>query len=575
MRNQEVADVFERIADLLQIRGDAIYRVLAYRRAAESLASLSRDINDIHAEGELESIPGVGKAIAEKINELLTTKKMAYYEKLILEIPESLPELLKVSDVGPKKVALFWKELGVTSLEDLEGAAKNGQLRDLAGVGPKSEAKILENIEILKRQKESRPSIGKILPSARTYVSRIQEIPGVVRVDYAGSLRRWRDTIGDLDLVVGTTDREGVMEAFTNFPEVDRIRGSGEIKTSVVMYDGLRVQLWAHAPERFGSALQYATGSQAHNVRLREYALDQGLSLSEHGFKDKDGKEILCAKESEVYEKLGLPWIPPELREGSGEVEAAIQGDLPNLVRLKQIKGELHAHSDWSDGKASTRSMVEAALERKLKYFIVTDHSRSLGVANGLSIERLRKQRRELKKLQKRYGDEILLLQGSEVEILADGTLDYPDDILEELDFVIASLHSSLRQDREQVTSRVLGAIANPHVDLIAHLSGRLIGRRDGADLDYDRILAAAADTGTILEINAHPDRLDLIDIHARRALELGVLLAITTDAHSPEDLDLREYGVGIARRAWATPSSVVNAWSPSKFSKWLAKRNR
>jgi DNA polymerase (family 10) len=575
VRNREIAAVFDRIADLLQIRGDAIYRVLAYRRAAESLGSLSRNVTDLWEEEELESIQRVGTAIADKIDELLSTNKMTFYEKLIEEIPETLPDLLMVGDVGPKKVALFWKELGITSVADLEKAAKNGKLQKLPGMGPKSETKILENIEAFKRRQDSRPSIGSILPVAESFTARIGKIPGVVSVESAGSLRRWRDTIGDLDLVVSTKDKEKVMEEITNFPEIERIRGKGETKTSVELVDGLRVQLWAHPPDRFGTALQYATGSQAHNVRLREYALDQGLSLSEHGFKREDGSEILCSKESDVYEVLGLPWIPPEIREGSGEVEAAIEDQLPKLIQMKQLKGELHAHSDWSDGKASMKVMVEAAIERRLTYLIFTDHSRSLGIANGLSIERLREQRKEIDKLQKRFGDQIQLFQGSEVEILADGTLDYPDDVLEELDFVIASLHSALRQEREKVTARVLGAIENPHIDLIAHLSGRLIGRREGADLDYDQILQAAAKNGTILEINAHPDRLDIIDFHARRALDLGVLTAVSTDAHSPDDFDLRIYGIGIARRAWATSNSVVNAWSKTKFTRWLKKRNK
>lgn len=572
--NREVAEVFEKIADLLQIKGEAIYRVLAYRRAGESIRALSRSVVQISEENGLQDIPGVGKAIADKIDELLSTGKMEFYKKLSAEVPETLADLLRVEGVGPKKVARFWKELDITSIEELETAANAGKLQKLEGMGPRSEAKILASIEALAKRQDDRHLLGVVQPVAAQLLERLRKIEGVVEAEVAGSLRRWRETIGDLDLVVASDTNERVMDEFVQFPEIGRIRGKGTTKTSVELVDGLKVQLWIQSPERFGTTLQYATGSQAHNVKLRELALSKGLSLSEHGFKTEEGDEILCSMETEVYKKLGMNWIPPAMREERGEIKAALEDRLPNLVTVMDLRGELHVHSNWSDGHASIEEMALAAKKLGLTYLVITDHSRSLGVAGGLSIERLWEQKAEIVQVQDKLGNKIRLLHGSEVEILADGSLDYPDGVLEQLDVVFASLHSSLRQSREKITTRFLSAIENPHVDFIGHLSGRLLGKRDPADLDVDVILNAAAEHGVVLEINSHTDRLDLNDIHARRAVELGVKLAITTDAHRTEHYDLRIFGVGIARRAWVTPESIVNSLPRSKFLKWLKSRN-
>lgn len=382
-----------------------------------------------------------------------------------------------------------------------------------------------------------------------------------------------RETVGDLDLLVGAEDIPPVIQAFIAFPEVDRVLGEGETKASVELIDGFRVQLWAHQPERFGSALQFATGSQGHNVRLREAAKKMGLSLSEHGYQDQEGGMIFCSEEEKVYAVLGLPWIPPALREDRGEFKAAKDGGLPNLVELEDLRGELHTHSDWSDGKSSILEMAEAAIELGMEYLVISDHSRSLGIAGGLSIEDLRAQRAEIKRVQKKIGRKLTLLQGSEVEILADGELDYPDDVLKELDIVIASLHMSLRQPREQVTKRLLRTIKNPHVDIIAHLTGRLIGKRDPAELDIETILRAAAEYDVVLEINSNPERLDLKDTHARRALDLGCRLAINTDAHHPDHFAFRIFGVGTAQRAWAEAPSIVNTWPLDRLQAWLKSR--
>jgi DNA polymerase (family 10) len=336
------------------------------------------------------------------------------------------------------------------------------------------------------------------------------------------------------------------------------------------MVDALRVQVWAYPPEEFGSALQYATGSQAHNVRLRETALKQGFSLSDHGFAEPDGSTRPCPTEEDVYQTLGMQWVPPELREDRGEIAAALVGELPNLVELTDLQGELHAHTTWSDGALSIAEMVDAAMARGCTYLAITDHSRSLGVAGGLSIEDLQQQKREIAKLQEKLGEKFTILQGAEVEILADGELDYPDDVLEKLDIVIVSLHTSLRQPRDVITDRLIRAIRNPHVDMVGHLTGRLIGRRDPADLDVEAVLEIAAAENVALEINANPERLDLHDVHARRAIELGCTLAITTDAHNAEHLDFRRFGVGIARRAWAESINILNAQHDQSVSDWL-----
>jgi DNA polymerase (family X) len=569
--NSELAEIFLLIANLLEIKGEVIYKILAYRKAAESLTNLGRDVKDVWREGKLTEIPGVGKAIAEKIDELLSTGELEFLEKLKAEVPESLAELLLVPDLGPKKIALFWRQASVTDLAGLEAAARAGKLRDLPGMGEKSEAKIIAGIESLSRR-STRIPLGRAWPFAQQMLAMLRQVPGVVAAEAAGSLRRMRATVGDVDLLVAASDSKAVMEAFVKHPEVARVLGQGETKSSVEYSHGLRAQLWVHPPERFGTALQYATGSKDHNVRLRELALKQGLSLSEHALQRKDGSEILCATEEEVYATLGLPWIPPELREDRGEVQAAKAGKLPELIQLSDMRAELHVHSTWSDGKLSVLDMAKAARERGMKVLAITDHSASLGVAGGLSVDEIHQQRGEIDAAQRELGDSIHLLQGAEVEIRADGSLDFPDEVLAELDIVIAALHTGLRQPREKVTQRTLSAIRNPHVDIIAHPTGRIIPDREGADLDMDAVLAAAAETGTALEMNAHPSRLDLDDVYARRAADMGIPLALNTDAHAAPDLDLLHFGVSTARRGWISPDQVINCWETKKLLDWLKK---
>ena len=575
MTNRELAETFTLIANLLEIKGETVYKTLAYRRAAESLTALAGDVNQYWKEEKLLEIPGVGKSIAEKIDELIRTGSLQFLQKIEQEVPAGLAEWLQVPGLGPKKVALIWKELGITTLAALTAAAQEGKLRKLTGLGEKSEAQILKGIESLARR-SGRVPLGRAWPLAQQIISALRKVKGVTAAEPAGSLRRMRSTVGDLDILVAARESEPVMEAFTTLPGVDRVLGRGETKASIEFADGVRAQVWVHPPERFGTALQYATGSKDHNVQLRQLALDKGLSLSEHALARTNGSgEILCATEGEVYEALGLPWIPPELREDRGEVQAARAGKLPKLIEVRDIRADLHTHSTWSDGRLSMLDLSRAAARRGIKVIAFTDHSVGLGMTNGLSMERHAEQQAEIQAVQRQLGNSILLLHATEVEIKADGTLDYPDEFLATLDLVMASLHSTLRQEREKVTQRLIRAIRNPHVDIIGHPTGRLIPDRPGADLDMDAVLAAAAQSGVALEINASPYRLDLEDIYARRAKEMGIPLSINTDAHSEADLDLLPFGVALARRAWLAAEDVINTWPTDRLLDWLRKRGQ
>lgn len=573
MNNRQLADTFTLIADLLEIKGEIVYKTLAYRKAAESLISLGRDAVEYWKEGKLKDIPGVGKAIASKIDELLSTGKLEYLEKLEEEVPPGLAGWIPIPGMGPKKISLIWKELGITKLSDLDKAAKEGKLRILPGMGEKSEKQIIAGIESLSRR-SGRIPLGRAWPLAEELIAILKAVEGVSAVEPAGSFRRRQSTVGDLDILVAAEDSEPVMEVFTTLPRVMRVHGKGKIKSSIEFSDGQRAQIWVHPPEKFGTALQYATGSKDHNVRLRELALAKGLSLSEHALTKTDGSgEITCATEEEVYAALGLPWIPPELREDRGEVQAAIAGELPKLIEVKDIRADLQVHSTWSDGKLSMLEMAKAAAKRGIKVIAFTDHSISLGVAGGMSMEEHKDQQAEIEVAQKELGDSIRILHATEVEIKADGSLDYPDEFLASLDLVVASLHSSLRQPREKVTQRLLNAINNPHVDIIGHPTGRLIPEREGADLDMEAVLKAAAKSGVALEINAHPSRLDLEDKYARRAKEMGIPISINTDAHTEDHLDMLHFGVSTARRAWLTAEDVINTWPTQKLLDWLAAR--
>ena len=579
MNNREIAALFETIADMLAIRGDELHRVLAYRKAAESIRALGRGVGEISAENALTTIPGIGKTLAAKIDELLTTGRLEFYARLAQEIPPTLVEMLQVEGMGPKKVKLVFDRLGIQTLAALEAAARQGQLRDLPGMGAKSEAKIQANIEALRRHGTGRYPLEIAWVAAQAILSTLAALPGVTRTAVGGSLRRMCETIGDIDLLVAVDSVEdyadAIMEAFIHLPLVESVSGRGPTKSHVTLLSGIGVDLRVLPTERWGTLLAYFTGSKDHNVKLRELALKRGLSLNEYAFTPlHGGPEVVCATEEAVYATLGLPTIPPTLREDRGEIEAALAGKLPRVLQLGDIVADLHTHSTWSDGRVSIEAMAQAAQARGLKYLVVTDHSRSLGIANGLSLERLREQAAEVRAVDARLGPDFRVLHGTEMEIKADGTLDYPDEVLAELDVVIASLHVGLSQTTEQVTRRALAAIDNPHVDILGHPTGRLMPDRPGAELDMGAVLPAASATGTVMEINSNPRRLDLNDIHARRAMELGVKLAVNTDAHAETDLDYLHYGVATAQRGWVSAESVVNTWPLDRFLAYIRRHD-
>jgi DNA polymerase (family 10) len=574
LSNRNIADIFDTVADMLQIKGEIIHRVLAYRNAADSIRELPRDLRAYAADGTLDTVPGVGKIIAEKIQEMLDTGKLDFYDRLAEEIPPGVVDILHINGVGPKKAKMFWQEAGLTSIDMLEAAAREGKLRDMPGMGAKSEVKIIEGIEAYKRRAtDTRTPLGIALPAAETILNRLLELPEAHFGSVAGSIRRARPTIGDVDLLIASDTPVPIMERFVGMSEVARILGHGDKKSSVELLNGLQVDLRVIAPARWGTALNYFTGSQAHNIRMRTLALERGLSLNEHAFtRIEDGAEILCATEEEVYAHVGLQYIHPEIREDWGEIETAANNRIPTLIQLDDIRADLHMHTVWSDGTASIREMARAAQARGREYIVITDHSRGATIANGLSIERLMAQRDEIRTVDAEMRP-FRVFHGTEMEIRADGELDFPDDVLAQLDFVVASLHVSLRQPREQITARLLNAIRNPYVDLIGHPRGQLIPDREPADLDMDAVFDAARQSGIALEINSSPSRLDLEAQYARRAAELGIPICIDTDAHTVEELDVMRYGVLTARRGWVQAAHVINTWSLDQFLEWVTAR--
>ena len=572
MTNGEIAATLKRIGDMLDILGENRFKVIAYRRAADNILNLGQDLRAYWQAGTLQEIPGIGPAIADKIDELLTTGRLEFYDRLQDQVPAGVVSLLEIPDVGPKTAKLLWEELGLQSVGEVEAAARAGQLQELPGLGAKSETKILAGIEALYRRSDRIP-LGTAWPVATDLLDGLRATcTEVLDATVAGSLRRMRSTIGDIDLLASSETPAAVMRAFAALPQVAEVVLSGQTKTTVRLHNGLQVDLRVLEPDRWGAALQYFTGSQAHNIRVREIAQKQDLSLSEYGFKRANGSEILCPQEADVYERLGLSLIPPELREDRGEIQAGLAGKLPRLVEWDDILGDLHAHTDWSDGAGTLAEMASTARAKGYQYLLISDHTQSLGVANGLTPERLRAQRAEIDALNEQWGD-FCLLQGCELEIKADGSLDYPDSVLAELDFVVASVHTSLRQERGQITERVMNALKNPYVDVIGHPSGRILGQREESAVDLDAIIETAASTGTALEVNSIPNRLDLDDVHARRALELGVKLAINSDAHHPGGLDSLAYGLATARRGWATVPDVLNTLTWEELRAWRQAR--
>lgn len=558
MRNTEIAKIFYSTADLLEIKGDNPFKVRAYQKAAQNIESLTEELSEIALRGELEKISGIGKDLAQKILEMLQTKKSGAFEELRLEIPEGLLELIAVPGLGPKKAKLLYDKMGIQTMEALEEAARADRLKDLPGFGAKTEENILAGIELVRRGRE-RMLLGRALPLAQGIMANLAAMPEVHQISEAGSLRRRRETVRDIDILITSSDPEKVMDAFTSPFQVREVLAKGGTKASVLTSEGMQVDLRVVEPATYGAALAYFTGSKAHNIRLREMANRMGLKVSEYGvFRDKDQVRVAGKTEEEIYRILGLLYIPPELREDRGEIEAALEGRLPHLVELSDIRGDLHCHSRWSDGAHPIREMAEAARKKGYPYVALTDHSQSLGIARGLSPELVEKQIGEIAQVNRQLKG-FTILPGTEVDILKDGSLDLPDAILARLSVVVASVHSSFKQNREVITARIIRAMRNPYVTILGHPTGRLLGEREAYDVDLEQVIKAARDTGTFLEVNAYPQRLDLDDIHCKRAKELGVTMAIGTDSHTISQLEQMPFGVAVARRGWLERKNLLN----------------
>jgi len=573
IENIEVAWIMSEIADLLELQGESIFKIRAYRKAAKAIATLAADLSEMSSQGKLETVPGIGKAIAGKIGELFKTGKIEYYENLKAEVPPGLLEVVSVPGIGARMAQQLYQKLGISSLDELEAAARGRKIRELPGMGNKTEMNILRGIEML-RSGTGLVTLGIADAMAEAFTGFLKSLSGVAEAGTAGSVRRMKDAIGDIDLVVGSYEAERVIDIFVKHPQVKKVLAKGDTKARVVTLAGIGIDLLVVEPEQYWTAMHHFTGSKEHNVRLREIAHKKGLKINEYGiFGRDDDTQLSAAGEADIYTHLGMEYIPPELREDLGEVEAALNGRLPDLVETGDIKGDLHIHSDWSDGVNSIAEIVGRASEMGYEYIAITDHSRSLGIAGGLSVERLGEQERYLRALNEQT-DKIEILSGIEADILSNGNLDYPDEILAARDIVVASVHSGFRQDREKITGRVISAMKNSHVDIVAHPTGRLIGRREPYAINMEEVFAAAVKYGTALEINASPDRLDLSDRYARRAAELGIRISINTDAHDINRMDDMKYGVATARRGWLEKNDILNTMGKEELLDYL-KRDR
>ena len=559
MKNSEVAKVFQDIADLLELKGENVFKIRAYQKAARAIEHHPREIEAKIDDGEdLHSVPGVGEAIAKKTTELITTGRLGYYDDLKVEFPQGITNLLTIPGIGPKTANKLSSELGISSVDELERAINDRRVAKLFRLGEKTADNILHQIQALRR-KDQRIPIGEALPIVEEIIAGLHSVPGVKNLTPAGSLRRFRETVGDIDLM-GTADNpKDVIDALVALPQVRQVLAQGSTKATVIVSGGMQVDLRMVEHDSFGSLLQYFTGSKQHNISLREKWHKQGLKLSEYGISVVATDKLeRFATEEEFYHRLGLQYIPPELREAQGEIEKAAQGAIPELVELSDIKGDLHTHTEWSDGHNSIEELARAAQDMGYQYIAITEHSAGRGIAHGLDVDRLRQQLSEIRALNERLTG-IHVLTGIEVDIRADGSLDLPHEILSELDMVNAAVHSAMNQSEEKMTRRVINAIENPDVDMIAHPTCRLIGEREPVAIDLEAVFRAAAKYNKVLEINAMPDRLDLNDTHAFRARELGVKLAIGTDTHSIAHLGFMRFGVGVARRAWCEPQHVLN----------------
>lgn len=571
MKNEEVAAFFDGIADLLELKNDNTFRIRAYRRAAQNVRSLSEDIEKVLDEGRLEELPGIGKDLADKIKEILTTGRLKAYEILQKKVPRIKLEMMSIPGVGPKKANVLYDELKVRSIGDLEIKAKAHKLSAIGGMGEKTEANILRGIDLVRRHSERTP-LKDAMDIAASFTDGLEKAGCAKRIAISGSLRRMKDTVRDIDILVSSDNPAAVMNSFVKLPMVADVTAFGGTKSSILTKDRVQVDIRVIDNGSFGAALVYFTGSKAHNVRLRNIAKRSGLKLNEYGiFNIKTGKPLAGRSEEDIYKALNLNFIPPELREDRGEIEASLAGELPALVKLKDINGDLHAHSDWTDGMQTLEELAISARKMGYQYIAVTDHSKSLRISNGLSEKQALNRIDRIEKLNSKLKG-IRLLTGTEIEIKDDGSLDYDDEILKKFDIVVAAIHSGFKQSSEKLTQRILRAIDNKYVHIIAHPSGRLMGSRDPFKVDFERIFDAACERGVCMEINASRLRLDLDDIGARAAKEAGVKIALGTDAHAFEHFNYMELGVAIARRGWLTKKDIINTMDLSDLLKFLHK---
>ncbi|MBI5870193.1 MAG: DNA polymerase/3'-5' exonuclease PolX [Actinobacteria bacterium] len=569
--NAEIAQILETLAELMELDGVNKFRFIALQKAARRVSEANFSVSERAAAGTLTEIPDIGEKIAAKIEEIVASGRLGELEEYFQKYPPALIEMERVQGIGPRTARRVWEDLGVSNIAELEAAALDGSIASLPGLGEKSAENILKAIERLKVRSD-RLLLGEVLPVAEEIAALLRQVPGAHNVTCAGSVRRMKETVKDVDIIATAADPEALTEAVGRLPMVADIIATGPTKCSVRTHAGLQVDLRVVPDSLYGNLLQHFTGSKEHNIALRERAISMGLKVSEYGVEETaSGKVNECATEAEVYSFLGLDYIPPELREDSGELEAAAEGRLPHLIDDGDLKGDLHLHTDWSDGHASIMEMALAARERGYAYIAVSDHTQSLGMVQGLTPERLEKQLAEIARVNAELED-FRVFASAEVDVRSDCSLDLPDDSLAALDFVTVSIHSGFNQEKAQIMERLQAAMENPYVRSIGHPTGRLINRREPYEIEMEEIIAAAARTGTALEINAHFQRLDLNDIHARAAQAAGVKLVINSDAHRPAHLDLLRYGIATARRGWIEPGNVLNTMSASQLEKFLLK---
>jgi len=570
MKHKELADLFEKMADILEFKSENPFKISAYRKASRILRDLTQDIEEISGRGELKKIPGIGEGMAQKIEEYLKTGKVSKFEGVRKEVPDELIAIMGIPGMGPKTLALIHKERGVGNLSQLEKAVEDGSLIGLPGMGEKKVENIRRGIQLL-QQSKGRMNLGMAFPVAKRIVETLRERTGSEKIEWAGSLRRMRENIGDIDILATGPDHEKIVHAFTHLPEVREVLASGETKASVIVEGGLQIDLRVVEEDSYGAALQYFTGSKGHNIHLRGIARARGIKINEYGV-FKGEKKTGGKEEKGVYKALGMDWIEPELREDRGEIEAAKNQNLPRLIEESEIKGDLHVHSNWSDGSSSIEEVARAAQRRGYQYVAICDHTKSLKITHGLDETRLIKQMEEIDRLnEKMKGFQIL--KGTEVDILSDGRLDLSDNALEKLDFVVASVHSGFKQDKERMTKRIIKALENPYVHVLGHPTGRLLGARYPYEVEMGEVMEAAKKYGKALEINAYFERLDLDDIHCRKAKEMSIRVAIGTDTHHLDQMWMMSLGVAVARRGWLEAQNVLNTLPLKEILKWCRRR--